>query len=87
MSSPRNVHMGVAKRVLKYVKGTTNLGIWYLKIRGVKLDGYADSDWVGSVDDMKSTSGYVFTIGSGVICWFKKARSSGTQLQKLSISP
>ena len=69
MSSPRNVHMGVAKRVLKYVKGTTNLGIWYLKIRGVKLDGYADSDWVGSVDDMKSTSSYVFTIGSGVICW------------------
>ncbi|KAJ9674470.1 hypothetical protein PVL29_023803 [Vitis rotundifolia] len=56
MSLPSNVHMGVAKRVLKYV-------------RGVKLDGYADSDWVGSVDDMKSTSGYVFTIGLGVICW------------------
>ena len=31
MSSPSNVHMRVAKRVLKYVKGTTNLGIWYLK--------------------------------------------------------
>ena len=44
MSSPRNVHMGVAKRVLKYVRGTINLGIWYLKIGGVKLDGYADSD-------------------------------------------
>ena len=44
MSSPSNVHMGVAKRVLKYVRGTTNLGIWYLKIGGVKLDGYADSD-------------------------------------------
>ena len=69
MSSPSNVHMGVAKRVLKYVRGTTNLGIWYLKTGGVKLDGYADSDWAGSVDDMKSTSGYVFTIGSGVICW------------------
>ncbi|KAL6325072.1 hypothetical protein AAG906_022280 [Vitis piasezkii] len=44
MSSPSNVHMGVAKRVLKYVKGTTNLGI--------------------CIDDMKSTLGYVFTIGS-----------------------
>ncbi|RVW75541.1 Copia protein [Vitis vinifera] len=63
MSSPSNVHMGVAKRVLKYVRGTKNLGIWYLKTGGVKLDGYADSDWVGSVDDMKSTSSYVFTIG------------------------
>ena len=61
--------MGIAKRVLKYVRGTKNLAIWYLKTRGVKLDGYADSDWAGSVDNMKSTSGYVFTIGSGVICW------------------
>ncbi|KAJ9678984.1 hypothetical protein PVL29_021029 [Vitis rotundifolia] len=56
MSPFNNVHMGVAKRVLKYV-------------RGVKLDGSADSDWAGSVDDMKNTLGYVFTIGSGVICW------------------
>ncbi|RVW12561.1 Retrovirus-related Pol polyprotein from transposon TNT 1-94 [Vitis vinifera] len=67
MSSPSNVHMGVSKSVLKYVKGTKNLGIWYLKTGGVKLDGYANSDWPGSVDDMKSTSSYVFTIGLGVI--------------------
>jgi hypothetical protein len=72
MSSPSNVHIGVAKKVLKYIRGTTNLGIWYSKIGGFKLIGYVDSDWVGSVDDMKSTSGYVFTIGSGAICWNAK---------------
>ena len=69
MSSPSSVHMGVAKRVLKYIKGTTNLGLRYSKTGGVCLIGYADSDWAGSVDDMKSTSGYVFSIGSGAICW------------------
>ena len=31
--------------------------------------GYTDSDWAGSVDDMKSTSGYVFHMGSGAISW------------------
>jgi len=31
MSSPSNVHMGVAKRVLKYIKGTADLDIWYSK--------------------------------------------------------
>ncbi|KAL3612663.1 hypothetical protein D5086_003683 [Populus alba] len=72
MSSPSNVHMGVAKRILKYIKGTTDLGILYSKSGGVKLSGYADSDWAGSVDGMKSTSGYVFTIGSGAICWNAK---------------
>ena len=72
MSSPSNVHMGVTKRVLKYIRGTADLGILYSKSGGVKLSGYADSDWAGSVDDMKSTSGYVFTIGSGAICWNAK---------------
>ena len=38
MSSPSNVHIGVAKSELKYVRGTTNLGIWYSKTE-VKLDG------------------------------------------------
>ncbi|WJZ92889.1 hypothetical protein VitviT2T_011862 [Vitis vinifera] len=90
MSSPSNVHMGVAKRVLKYVKGTTNLGIWYLKTGGVKLDGYADSDWAGSVDDMKSTSGYAFTIGSGVICWNSRKQEvvaqSTTEAEYISLA-
>ena len=72
MSSPSNFHMGVAKRVLKYIRGTTDLGILYSKSGGVNLSGYADSDWAGSVDDMKSTFGYVFTIGSGAICWNAK---------------
>ncbi|WJZ86304.1 hypothetical protein VitviT2T_005772 [Vitis vinifera] len=75
LSSPRNVHMGVAKRVLKYVKGTTNLGIWYLKTRGVKLDGYADSDWAGSVDDMKSTSGQEQSSPTELYCGNKLAIS------------
>ena len=74
MSSPSNVHMEVSKRILKYVRGTTNLSIVYSKTGGVKLDGYADSNWVGSVDDMKSTSKYVFTIGSGAICWMQKSK-------------
>ena len=55
MISPSNVHMGVAKGVLRYVRGTIDLDIWYLKTGGVKLHGYVDSDWAGSVDDMRST--------------------------------
>ena len=72
MSSPSNIHIGVAKRVLKYIRGTSDLGILYSKTGGVSLTGYADSDWAGSIDDMKSTSGYVFTLGSGAICWNAK---------------
>ncbi|KAH9293522.1 hypothetical protein KI387_041275, partial [Taxus chinensis] len=34
--------------------------------------GYTDSDYAGSVDDRKSTSGYVFHLGSGPISWISK---------------
>ena len=44
MSSPSNVHMGVAKRVLKYIRGIIDPGILYSKSGGVKLNGYADND-------------------------------------------
>eukprot|EP00253_Pinus_taeda_P005234 PITA_05234 len=36
------------------------------------LSGYTDSDWAGSVDDRKSTVGYVFSLGSGAVTWTSK---------------
>ena len=38
----------------------------------VRLQGYSDSDWAGSVDDMRSTSGYCFTFGSAYFSWCSK---------------
>ena len=38
----------------------------------LELFGYTDSDWAGSLDDRKSTSGYVFHMGSGAISWDSK---------------
>ncbi|XP_057994321.1 secreted RxLR effector protein 161-like [Hevea brasiliensis] len=72
MHEPSQNHFKAAKRVLRYVKGTIDLGIWFKSGMEAKLVGYADSDWGGSIDDMKSTSGFVFSIGSGVISWSLK---------------
>ncbi|KAF2285984.1 hypothetical protein GH714_009359 [Hevea brasiliensis] len=69
MHEPSQNHFKAVKRVLRYVKGTIDLGIWFKSGMEAKLVGYADSDWGGSIDDMKSTSGFVFSIGSGVISW------------------
>ncbi|KAG6419902.1 hypothetical protein SASPL_116414 [Salvia splendens] len=62
MNSPSQIHLGVAKRVLRYIKGTTNFGIKYVKGAQVNLQGYCDSDWAGCLDDMKSTTGYSFSL-------------------------
>lgn len=71
MHSSSLTHFGVGKRVLRYLKGTADFGIWYSKSDG-KLEGFVDSDWAGSIDDSKSTTGYVFSLGSGVFSWNSK---------------
>jgi len=72
MQAPSQVHLGVAKRTLRYIKGTADYGIWFKREEQGQLMGYSDSDWAGSVDDMKSTSGYAFTLGSGMFSWNSK---------------
>eukprot|EP00253_Pinus_taeda_P019640 PITA_19640 len=72
MERPKETHWQAAKRILRYVKGAKRYGIFYTVSECSDLVGYIDSDWAGSVDDWKSTSGYVFHIGSRSISWASK---------------
>ena len=64
MQTPTQVHYGTAKQVPRYLQGTKNYGIWYRSTPDSRLIGYTDTDWARSVDDMRSTSGYAFTLGT-----------------------
>ena len=68
-------HLTVVKRILKYIKGMKNYGIMYETEKDFKLTRYTDSDWAGSVDDRKSTSGYVFQLGNKVVSWLSKKQA------------
>eukprot|EP00253_Pinus_taeda_P001803 PITA_01803 len=72
MSAPKADHWIAAKRVLRYVHGTSNYGLLYTRSFDPILSGYTDSDWAGSIDDRKSTAGYVFSLGSGAVTWTSK---------------
>jgi hypothetical protein len=54
-------HVSALKQFLKYIAGTTGLGIMYGKKREA-LEGYSDVDYAGDVDKRRSTSGYVFKL-------------------------
>jgi hypothetical protein len=74
MDRPTEMHVAAVKRILRYLKGTLKLGILYKHKDGVglKMQGWTDSDYAGDYDDRRSTSGYVFTIGSSAVCWSSK---------------
>ncbi|XP_050946570.1 secreted RxLR effector protein 161-like [Cucumis melo] len=72
MTNPKRSHWEAGKRVLRYILGTINFGIYYKKVSESVLFGFCDSDWGGNVDDHRSTSGYVFSMGSGVFSWTSK---------------
>ncbi|XP_069148313.1 secreted RxLR effector protein 161-like [Solanum lycopersicum] len=67
--SPTEIHLLAAKRILRYFQGTKNFGLFYKRGEKSDLLGVADSDYAGDQDDRKSTSGYVFMLGTGAISW------------------
>ncbi|GKV37176.1 hypothetical protein SLEP1_g45235 [Rubroshorea leprosula] len=69
MHSPTEVHLKGVKRIFRYLKATAGFGVFYPRAEKIKLLGFCDGDWVGSEDDMKSTIGFCFTLGLGVISW------------------
>jgi hypothetical protein len=72
MAKPHESHWNATKAVLRYLKGTLDYGIKYTDASDVELTGYSDSDWAGNLNDRRSTTGYAFNIGSGVVSWSSK---------------
>ena len=70
MEAPTSEHWAAVKHLLRYVAGTLHHGCRYDRSTGEsRLIGYSDADFVGDVDDRKSTSGIVYMIGGSTICW------------------
>ncbi|XP_040361347.1 secreted RxLR effector protein 161-like [Rosa chinensis] len=69
MAKPTELHMMAAKKILRYLRGTTELGIFYKKGGCEELVGFAYSNYARDLDDCKSTSRYVFMLGSGAVAW------------------
>ncbi|KAG6507176.1 hypothetical protein ZIOFF_032517 [Zingiber officinale] len=72
MEDPTTTHLKIAKRILRYIKGTIDFGLLYSTSNHFKLEGYSDSDWGGDIDDRKSTTGFVFFMGDTAFTWMSK---------------
>ncbi|XP_013589407.1 uncharacterized mitochondrial protein AtMg00810-like [Brassica napus] len=75
-ATPKKSHLEANKRIIRYVNGTNNLGIYYSKGSNGNLDGYCDADWAVSVNNRKSTSGGCFFLENNLIAWLSKKQNS-----------
>ena len=69
-------HWAGVKRIFRYLKGTSELWLLYKRETDSEISGYSDADWAGDLNDRKSTSGYLFKLGSAAISWKSKKQTS-----------
>jgi transposase InsO family protein len=92
LSAPGKRHWEEVKRTLRYLRGTSSLGLQFGGKGEVAttLVGYTDADWAGDLDDRKSTCGYVFILGGAAISWKSKKQASvalsSTQAEYMALS-
>eukprot|EP00253_Pinus_taeda_P032185 PITA_32185 len=77
MVEPHHIHWIGAKNLLRYLRGKTTHGLRYT-VEDVRLHGYSDADWAGSVVDRKSIYGCCFSLGSASISWMSKKQKLAT---------
>ena len=67
MHDPRESHLAALKRLLRYVRGTVDLGLVLHRSSSAELVVYTDADWAGCPDTHRSTSGYAVFLGSNLV--------------------
>ena len=61
------------------MKGTEDYGLWYKLVENLDLKVFTDVDWVGNLDDKKSTSGGAFFLGKRLVSWTSKKKNCTCQ--------
>jgi hypothetical protein len=75
-ANPKESHLTVVKRIIRYVNATVNYGICFSRETNLVLVGYSDADWAGNAEDRKSTSSGCFYVGTNLVAWMSQKQAS-----------
>ncbi|XP_066354389.1 uncharacterized mitochondrial protein AtMg00810-like [Miscanthus floridulus] len=76
MHAPRDMHQTMMKCILRYVKGTTSLGIQLRAAPSPTITAYSDTDWAGCLDMRCSALGFCVFLGNSLILWSSKRQTT-----------
>lgn len=69
LHAPTDEHWAAVKRILRYIKSCTKLGIKIAKTNSLLVSAFSDADWAGCLDDRRSTGGFAVFLGTNLISW------------------
>jgi hypothetical protein len=76
LHAPTTVYWTSVKRILRYLRGTTSLGLRLSRSSSTVISAFSDADWAGCPDDRRSTGGFAVFLGSNLVSW--SARKQAT---------
>ena len=76
MHQPTTNHWSAVKRLLRYLKGSIDHGVFLHRHSPFNLHAFSDADWAGNRDDRTSTSAYIIFLGHNPISWSSKKQRS-----------
>ncbi|GJS60257.1 retrovirus-related pol polyprotein from transposon TNT 1-94 [Tanacetum coccineum] len=89
-AKPTEKHLQAVKRIFRYLNGTINMGLWYLKDTDMSLTAYADADHARCQDTRRSTSGSAQFLGDKLVSWSSKKQKctaiSSTKVEYIALS-
>jgi hypothetical protein len=72
MQSPRHLHLAAVRRIIRYLLGSSNRGLFYPAGSPISLVAYSDADWAGCPDTRRSVTGWCMFLGDSLISWKSK---------------
>jgi histone deacetylase 1/2 len=76
LHAPTTTHWAAVKRILRYLKQSTRVGLKISKSHSLLVSAFSDADWAGCLDDRHSTGGFVVFLGTNLVSW--SARKQAT---------
>jgi hypothetical protein len=72
MHNPKASHLAMLKRILRYLRGMTSLGLHLRATNELSVTAYFDADWASCPDMRRSTSGFCVFLGDSLVSWSSK---------------
>ncbi|XP_075104751.1 secreted RxLR effector protein 161-like [Nicotiana tabacum] len=88
-SASKESHLTAVERIVRYLIGTSELGLWYDCSNNFALRGFSDADFASDKIDRKSTSDTCQLLGNALVSWHSKKQNcvalSTTETEYLAV--